>query len=126
MPRAARAPDVVLVPDLSSSLNDGVAVRAHVRARLLGLRLLRLEADVVLVPARTFVREAGDARDGTCLLDARRLLAESEELLDRVRGTGAATPATWWCSTISSGNGTSTATLPWWAGRLTWMAAATP
>ena len=50
-------PEVVLVPDLSSSLNGGVAVRANVRARLFGLKLLRLEADVVLVPATTFVRE---------------------------------------------------------------------
>jgi len=73
------------------------------------VKLLRLEADVVLVPATTFVRETvaaePSAADGTgrppgrlddgCLLDARRLLAESEEMLDRVRGTAAGSPATW-------------------------------
>jgi hypothetical protein len=78
-----------------------VAVRANVRARLLGVRLLRLEADVVLVPATTFVREpilgppsTGDGErpaprqsEARCLLDARRLLAESQDMLDRVRGT---------------------------------------
>jgi len=101
-------PEVVLVPDLSSSLNGGVAVRANVRARLFGLKLLRLEADVVLVPATTFVREpipgappTGDGlrpavghSEAGCLLDARRLLEESEEMLDRITGTAAATPAT--------------------------------
>jgi hypothetical protein len=39
-------------------LSGGLFVRASILARLLGIRLLRLEADVLLVPAR--VQEAAD------------------------------------------------------------------
>jgi hypothetical protein len=76
-----------------------------VRARLLGLKLLRLEADVVLVPATTLVPDSTvrmppgtepaatrTSRQGidpgtapACLWHARRLLAESEDVLDGVR-----------------------------------------
>jgi hypothetical protein len=82
-------------------------VRAHVRARLLGLRLLRLDADVVLVPAAVLVPE-GRARTATgahapqqetlrgsdpeCLWWAHRLLAESEELLQGVRRDASVPP----------------------------------
>lgn len=76
-------------------------MRAHVLARLLGLKLLRLDADVVLVPATTLVPDGVGRRppdteppstwtprhgsDAESLWYARRLLAESEELLDGVR-----------------------------------------
>lgn len=52
---------------------DGAVVHADVRARLLGIRLLRIEADIVLAPAPglTAVR----------LGDARVLLERAERLL---------------------------------------------
>lgn len=44
--------------DGDASLGTGAVVRADVLARLLGLRLLRLEADIVLVPAGPPARAA--------------------------------------------------------------------
>lgn len=43
--------ELVVVPDADRRLGDGVVVRATVLARVLGVKLLRLEADVVLAPA---------------------------------------------------------------------------
>lgn len=43
--------ELVVVPDADRRLGDGVVVRATVLARVLGFKLLRLEADVVLAPA---------------------------------------------------------------------------
>jgi len=43
--------DYLAVPDAGSRLTDGVVVEANVVARLLGMKLLRLEADIVLAPA---------------------------------------------------------------------------
>ncbi len=45
-PAALRA-----TPDRRRSLSDGVLVDASIHARLLGLRLLRIDASIVLVPA---------------------------------------------------------------------------
>jgi hypothetical protein len=39
------------IPDRSRRLSDGVLVDASLRARLLGLRLLTVDATIVLVPA---------------------------------------------------------------------------
>jgi hypothetical protein len=39
------------IPDRSRRLSDGVLVDASIRARLLGLRLLTVDATIVLVPA---------------------------------------------------------------------------
>ncbi len=39
-------------PDPDGRLAGGVRVEGHVLARLLGVRLLRLDAEVVLIPAR--------------------------------------------------------------------------
>ncbi|WP_243057520.1 hypothetical protein [Nocardioides sp. SR21] len=58
----------------SESLGTGAIVHANVRARLLGVRLLRIEADIVLAPATPSVAAAR-------LGDARVLLARAERLL---------------------------------------------
>jgi hypothetical protein len=47
---------VRVAPD--ERLSGGLVVRASILARLLGIRLLRLDADILLVPAR--VQEAAD------------------------------------------------------------------
>jgi hypothetical protein len=39
------------IPDRTRSLADGVLLDASIRARVLGLRLLRIDATVVLAPA---------------------------------------------------------------------------
>ena len=56
-----RAPGRLLAasPDPQGGLSEGVGVEAHVLARLLGMPLLRVHADVVLVPVR--LREAPPA-----------------------------------------------------------------
>jgi len=96
------------VPDDDARLADGVLVEADVHARVLGLRLLRLDATVVLLPAGTRPAAVPSAvpsvaaqpvtasvgpvpqaprpalHDGSApLLRARKLLAEAEELLAR-------------------------------------------
>ena len=50
------------VPDPTRRLADGVLVDACLRARVLGLRLLTIEAAVVLVPAAVAPASSGDAR----------------------------------------------------------------
>ena len=57
---AADAPvALTVVPDRRGTLASGALLRATIRARLLGLRLLRLEAAVVLVPADLSSAPAG-------------------------------------------------------------------
>jgi hypothetical protein len=41
-----------LLPDGASHLSDGVLVETHLLARLLGMRLLRVEGTVLMSPAR--------------------------------------------------------------------------
>ncbi|HTW16150.1 MAG TPA: hypothetical protein VMF51_13525 [Nocardioides sp.] len=113
-PRSVGLPQVVGPPELGAPVADhgttlatGALVHAEILARVLGLRLLRLHADVVLsptapgptwtvaaarpapVPERRAVPTDG-ARPvtGTHLGDARRILADAEELLDANRRTG--------------------------------------
>jgi hypothetical protein len=53
-PRAARATAPLLpmaIPDRRRRLSEGVLVEARIRARLLGIRLLTIDATVVLAPA---------------------------------------------------------------------------
>ena len=94
------------MPDDDARLADGVLVEADVHARVLGLRLLRLDATVVLLPAGTRPAAAPSVpsvaarpaaasvapaqappralTDGAApLLRARRLIAEADELLAR-------------------------------------------
>ena len=51
MVRATAPVALAATPDRRRSLADGVLVEASVRARLLGLRILRLDGTVVLAPA---------------------------------------------------------------------------
>jgi len=103
---------VIAVPDSTGNLSDGVVVEADVSARLLGLKVLRLRADVVLMPARLrgpgvvpvssrpvqaggAVSAEGRPEGGVAwpssangtgdIAEAIRLLDESGKTLDRVR-----------------------------------------
>jgi hypothetical protein len=105
-PRNAEGAAPILLtaaPDRRKRLSEGVLVEAFVVARLLGLRLLKLDATVVLMPADVAARSAAPldppALDGlppTRLYPAGRGLAEAirhinegEELLAEARHNGA-------------------------------------
>lgn len=47
-----KVPPATLAPDTASHLSDGVVVQARLVARLLGLRVLRVDGVVHLAPAR--------------------------------------------------------------------------
>ena len=72
-------------------LSQGSFVRASVLARLLGIRLLRLEADIILVPAR--VEESGPADlagrvvSGQAPVNDARGLRDAQQLLRRAART---------------------------------------
>jgi hypothetical protein len=53
------APPATLAPHAASHLSDGVVVQTHLVARVLGLRLLKVDGVVHLVPARLEPWEAG-------------------------------------------------------------------
>jgi hypothetical protein len=92
---------VTLQPDADGSLADGVVVETRIVARLLGLRLLRVDGVVLLSPGR--VREPqlppealaateephrpsyDGVRAGERLALAGRLIASNEGRLDRTR-----------------------------------------
>jgi hypothetical protein len=103
-PRAVRATAPVMLmasPDRRRRLADGVLVEASIRARLLGLRLLKIDATVVLVPAditaptraaqappeRRRPQRSGAAGHG--LAEAVRSINEGAELLAEARRNGA-------------------------------------
>jgi hypothetical protein len=95
-------------PDRRKRLSEGVLVEAFVVARLLGLRLLKLDATVMLMPADVAAQPA-TPRDppaldglpragspparlypaGRGLAEAIRHLNEGEELLAQARANGA-------------------------------------
>lgn len=96
------------VPDRRKRLSEGVLVEASVVARLLGLRLLKLDATIMLMPADVAAQPAAPrdppARDGLPpaglpparlypagrgLAEAVRHLNEGEELLAQARDDGA-------------------------------------
>lgn len=59
---------VTLVPEPANRLADGVLVEAQVRARLFGAPILRLDAEVLLSPARADVvpgAAAGNSADAS-------------------------------------------------------------
>jgi hypothetical protein len=92
------------VPDPRKRLSDGVLVEACVRARLLGIPLLKIEATVVLAPAgltttpsdrwigssarptRGVSTRSGASREG--LAEAVRTINEGAELLAEARRNG--------------------------------------
>ena len=73
--------------DPSRRLSEGALVQASVRARLLGIPLLRLDATVVLMPAAvTTPSPALAAGDG--LAEAVRSINDGAEMLAQVRRNG--------------------------------------
>jgi hypothetical protein len=79
-----------LLPDPASRLSDGVVVETRLTARLLGLRLLRVDGLVLVNPARLVDRVpagvppgARPEATGDGLATAARLLRENDE---RLRG----------------------------------------
>ena len=73
--------------DPSRRLSEGALVQASVRARLLGLPLLRLDATVVLMPAAITAPSSALA-SGNGLADAVRSINDGREVLAQVRGNG--------------------------------------
>jgi hypothetical protein len=95
------------IPDPGKRLSDGVLVEACIRARLLGMPLLKVEATIVLAPAgrtapaaaardlpigssarpsRAASTRSGDSREG--LAEAVRTISEGAELLAEARRNG--------------------------------------
>ena len=73
--------------DRSRRLSEGGLVQASVRARLLGIPLLRLDATVVLMPAAiTASSSAFGAGNG--LAEAVRSINDGAEVLDQLRRNG--------------------------------------
>lgn len=70
--------------DRRRRLSEGALVQASVRARLLGIPLLRLDATVALMPAAITASPAAFAA-GDGLADAVRSINEGAELLAQVR-----------------------------------------
>ena len=103
-PAESTAPTLLTaVPDRRRRLSEGILVEASVLARLLGIRLLKLDATVVLMPADVAAQSAAP-RDppaldglpparlypaGRGLAEAIRHLNEGEELLAQARDNGA-------------------------------------
>jgi hypothetical protein len=91
-------------PSATRRLSDGVVVEASVVGRVFGIRLLRLNADIVIAPAQlpatsvepwapVAVRApapppARQGRHGQALADAMRLIQESADGLDAARAEG--------------------------------------
>jgi hypothetical protein len=73
--------------DPSRRLSEGALVQASVRARLLGLPLLRLDATVVLMPAAITTPSSALAA-GNGLAEAVRSINDGAEMLAQVRGNG--------------------------------------
>jgi hypothetical protein len=73
--------------DRSRRLSEGALVQASVRARLLGIPLLRLDATVMLMPAAITVSSSPVAA-GDGLAEAVRSINDGAEVLAQVRRNG--------------------------------------
>lgn len=73
--------------DRSGRLSEGALVQASVRARLLGLPLLRLDAAVVLLPA-AITASSSPVAIGNGLADAVRSINDGAEILAELRRDG--------------------------------------
>jgi hypothetical protein len=73
--------------DPNRRLSEGALVQASVRARLLGMPLLRLDATVVLMPAAITAPSSALAA-GNGLADAVRNINDGAEVLAQVRQNG--------------------------------------
>ena len=108
------SPDVVVVSDASGHLSGGVLAKGNVTAWLLNIKLLRLEADIALLPAHVARGQDADplrrhaigdgseppantfddhpvevrrAAQSLTLRDARRLLRETDTSLHQAHET---------------------------------------
>jgi hypothetical protein len=73
--------------DPSRRLSEGGLVQASVRARLLGLPLLRLDATIVLMPAAV-TAPSSTLATGNGLAEAVRSINDGAEVLAQVRRNG--------------------------------------
>jgi len=73
--------------DRSRRLSEGALVQASVRARLLGIPLLRLDATVVLMPAAITASSSAVAA-GNGLAEAVRSINDGAEVLAQMRRDG--------------------------------------
>ena len=73
--------------DRSRRLSEGGLVQASVRARLLGIPLLRLDATVVLMPAAV-TASSSTLATGNGLAEAVRSINDGAEVLDQLRRNG--------------------------------------
>ena len=80
----APAVSLTAAVDRTRRLSEGALVQASVRARLLGLPLLRLDATVVLMPAT--IRPSSPAIGaGNGLAEAVRSINDGAEIVEQVR-----------------------------------------
>jgi hypothetical protein len=84
----ARAVALTAAVDSNRRLSEGTLVQASVRARLLGIPLLRLDATVALVPAAMTVTPPAVGTGGG-LAEAVRSINDGAEILAEVRRNGA-------------------------------------
>jgi hypothetical protein len=73
--------------DASRRLSEGGLVQASVRARLLGIPLLRLDATIALMPA-ALTPSSSAVGSGDGLAEAVRSINEGAEILAQVRRNG--------------------------------------
>lgn len=73
--------------DRSRRLSEGALVQASVRARLLGIPLLRLDATVMLIPSAITVSSSTVAA-GNGLAEAVRSINDGAEVLAQMRRDG--------------------------------------
>jgi hypothetical protein len=69
-------------------LSEGALVQASVRARLLGIPLLRIDATVVLAPATITTSASVRRRSENSLAEAVRNINDGAEILAQVRRDG--------------------------------------
>jgi hypothetical protein len=83
---ASAPPPLTAAVDRRRRLSEGALVQASVRARLLGVPLLRLDATVVLMPAGITAPSA--LATGNGLAEAVRTINEGAEVLAEARRNG--------------------------------------
>lgn len=81
------AVELVAAADRGRRLSEGSLVQASVRARLLGLPLLRLHATVVLMPA-AITASSSAVGYGNGLAEAVQAMNDGAEILAKVRRDG--------------------------------------
>jgi hypothetical protein len=86
----ARSAPVALTAaiDRGRRLSEGSVVQASIRARLLGMPLLRLDATVVLAPATITSSSSGGIGRGDSLAEAVRDINDGAEILAEIRRNG--------------------------------------